>query len=221
MLKRCFCARSRPLAISIIILISFCWYFQYSFSLFEKSLFNQQFESCKFHIDTICNAIDYAIEQDLDTRKARYTRTLTHQTILKYMVEQIDKEEGIYCQLFDAKLNPLSERFLTNTSYQFELPDREDVIERIRENSGCIETGNTGDRSGRYLTHIYWRWSPKNSADEDGLLFVTGITSQSVNTHSIDKIAYGAFILIIVSAIFIVTSIAAVMANYGLDNRKG
>jgi len=206
-------------AVAILILIAFCWYFYFAFNHVENLLLHEKIIDRQFDTDLMCTQIDLFVDKSNDWGIYDYT------SILSFIVSYMDAISGrsSYAELFNADFDSLSERSVFFTGAPFDLKEHPELIEEIRAN----ETGNITvlfDKEGipPHELYLYYRWIPTDSMVENRLLIITGVSKYSVNTDIGVEIIFGAVALIIVSAIFIISTVILLcQLGYIRTLRKG
>ena len=202
-------------ALAILILAAFCMYFYLSLNNMSDTLLQEKIISRRFDVDLVCDEIDKFVEIDNDWN------TYDYETILSYVVTEIDGTVGTYAELFDGHLNSLSERSPLFKGAPFDPREYPELIDFVKLNeSGDMTVWFDKEGITPHDLYIYFRWVPTDKNLSNRLLVMIGVSKFSVDSNISVWVTYGAASLIVVSFVFIVTTVLTII-KYAPNSGKG
>ena len=181
--------------IPFLLLIGFCAYFYAAMNHMEDRLLREKIADRRFAVNIICDEIDRLVETDDNWGVYDYV------TILSDVVAQIDGTGGTYAELFDEGIHGVSERSPLFDGAPFDPMEYPDLARAMRENEAgemVVEFDKPG--APKHDLSVYFRWVPTDTTLEHRLLVVVGVSKFSIDSDISVWVAYGAAVLIIVTA---------------------
>ena len=212
--------RKYLLVIAILILVGFCFYFNYAFRAHEDTLLREKTHEKQQDIALLAGIIDKLVE--IDDRTGHYHE---YSEMVLFAVQFIEiNYHSTFAQAYDAELNPLTSLHPGVGGGQKHNPlDYPEFVYAVRNNeSGSLTYTYETPEAGNREVHMTFQWVPTDPGHAERYLIAIGISKFTIS-ESIDKLAiYGAVALIVVAALFIVGG-AALIVRLGniYDQRKG
>ncbi|MCL1859574.1 MAG: hypothetical protein FWF92_10135 [Oscillospiraceae bacterium] len=194
-------------AAALAVLAAFCGYFYFAIEHVNDMLMQEKIIDKRFDVDLICDEIDRFVELENNWEVHNYGK------ILSGVIMQMDSTDGIYAELFDENLESISKyeqqtSVSDDNSFNFNIESYPEFIREVKTNeSGEIWVCFDKDGTDAHDFYIYYRWVPTDKNLSGRFLAVIGVSKYSVNTGISSWITYGAVSLIIISAVFIVSTV--------------
>ena len=187
---------------ALFVLAAFCAYFYFALNHYDTVLLEEKIYDRKFEMNLICDEIDRFAELDNDWGVYDYEH------ILSYVVEQIDATSGTYAELFRHDMSGISNRTPLFYNAPFDPMKYPEIVHAITQNeNGEITVWFDQESVEAHDLHLYYRWIPTDKRLNNRLLVMIGVSKYSVSAKISAWITYGAVALIVVSSLFIVTTI--------------
>ena len=140
------------------------------------------------------------IESDYGEKLGAYQMFITD------MIGQIDREPGVYAEVFNRKLENLTPRNPSVQNTPFDPKVYDTFIPAVTANeSGTIIL--PARKPFPYDLNIYYRWIPSEYMGKERFLVVTGVSELTANVKPIAGVLYGTMVLIIISTLIIIGSL--------------
>jgi len=206
--------------VAILILAGFCFYFNHAFKAQEQALIKQMAYEKRQDVALLCGVVDMLVEMETETGDPReYTDALI------FAVQYIEANFHLtFAQVFDEDFNalvPLSPG--AGGGAKHNPLDYPEFVEAVTSNeSGDLVYTYENPQAGKREVYMTFRWVPTDTEASSRYLIAVGISKYTIS-ESIDSLTiYGAVVLIIVAAIFIMGCTSMIVyLGYFYGQREG
>ena len=205
---------------ALLILVAFCFYFSYAFKSVEDTLVREKAWEKQQDVNLLCGVVDSLVEID---EAMRYS--YGYEEVLQFAVQYIEANyTSTFARVFDDNLNPLTPLSPGVGGGQKHDPlDYPEFVEAVcnNESGSLVYWYETEQAGGRYI-HMYFRWVPTDTSRTSRYLVAVGISKYTIKESIDPKVTYGAVALIIVAAVFIISTVILLCRlGYIYEQRAG
>lgn len=190
------------LAVALAILIAFGVYFYIAFEHAESRLVAEKYNARIMTANVLCVTIDAFVDAGRDWEIYDYDAVIA--SVAAYI--DASRDASSYAELFDSNLRSLSDRTPYNPLMPFDPNDYPELKEAVKQNEYGRMTVLLEHPDDPHNIYLYYRWIPTDQTLENRLLLMTGVTKYSVNFHISQGLKYGAFALIVGTAVIVISA---------------